>query len=465
MSRTLDFRTYCASLCRLGQRPVLAIAALVFVTLAGETGSAVRAETADNAALAKADSSFTRLFDGATLDGWMLVGKEGPGYVVRDGVLVCPADGGGNLFTTHEYSDFAFRFEFRLDKAGNNGVGLRAPLEGDAAYVGMECQILDDSAPDYAHLLPAQYHGSLYKIAAARRGAQLPVGQWNREEIVAIGRRVTVRLNGQTILDANLNTVTDPAVLAEHPGMLRPRGHVGFLGHGPSEVQFRNISIRDLAKPERDNRPPPGFRALFNGNDLQGWKGLVANPPERAKMTPAALQIAERKATLEARKQWGVRDGEITYDGKNDNLCTARDYGDFELRVDWRLPPGGDSGIYLRGSPQVQIWDNVPLIAAEVGSGGLYNNQKHPSNPTRKADRSIGAWNRFDILMIGDRVTVYLNDTLVVQNVPMENYWERDKPIYPTGQIELQHHGGPLGFKNIYLRELPRQTSSHDPKR
>ena len=408
-------------------------------------------------ALAK-DNGFVRLFDGKTLNGWVMVGKAGPGYVPKDGILVVPADGGGKLMTEKEYTDFIFRFEFKLDKAANNGIGIRAPLEGDAAYNGMECQVLDDSAPEYANLLPGQYHGSLYRIVAAKRGAQKPIGEWNKEEITAIGRHIKVVLNGKVIVDTNLNDVNSPEVFAEHGGgMFRERGHLGFLGHGPSEVQFRNVFAKDLSKPEKDNTPPPGFTALFNGKDLTGWKGLVADPPARAKMSPAELATATTKATEEALKHWKAVDGVITYDGKNNSLCTVKDYGDFEMVVDWKISPHGDSGIYLRGSPQVQIWDDEPADAVKFGSGGLYNNQKNPSNPTKKADKPIGEWNHFRILMVGDKVTVYLNNELVVNNVTMENYWERNKPIYPFGQIELQHHGSPLYFKNIYLREIPRK--------
>lgn len=417
---------------------------------------------ASSAANAPTPKGFVRLFDGRTLDGWTLVGKEGPGYVPQNGVLDCPADGGGNLFTTREVEDFVFRFEFKLFANSNNGVGIRAPLEGDAAYMGMECQILDDSGSMYKDLLPGQYHSSLYKIVPARRGSLKPVGEWNSEEITAVGRHIKVVVNGHTTVDADLNKVTDPAILAEHPGMLRVRGHVGFLGHGPSEVQFRNVFLNDLSannkatkKLESDNIPPPGFRALFNGKDLRGWKGLVADPPTRARMTPVTLAAEQAKADSEAFKHWLVRDGVIVYDGKNNSLCTVRDYGDFEMLVDWQIQTGGDSGIYLRGSPQVQIWDN-PL-----GSGGLYNNQINPSNPTVVADKPVGTWNRFRILMVGDRVTVYLNNQLVTQNVIMENYWERGKPIYPFGQIELQHHGDTLHFKNIFLRELPRQPNKN----
>jgi len=204
-----------------------------------------------------------------------------------------------------------------------------------------------------------------------------------------------------------------------------------------------------------DNTPPAGFRALFNGHDLSGWKGLVANPPKRAKMTSEELAAAQHDADDRMRAHWKAQDGMLVFDGKGDNLCTAKDYGDFELLVDWKILPKGDSGIYLRGSPQVQIWD--PKVSAPepgIGSGALFNNKKHPSRPSLSADNPVGEWNTFRIRMVGDKVSVWLNDTLVVGDVVMENYWELDKPIYPTGQIELQNHGNTLYFKNIYLKEL-----------
>jgi HEAT repeat protein len=200
--------------------------------------------------------------------------------------------------------------------------------------------------------------------------------------------------------------------------------------------------------------PPEGFIALFNGKDLKGWKGLVADPPTRARMVAEELARAQMSADSSMRVHWSVQDGVLVFDGKGANLCTASDYGDFELLVDWKIEKEGDSGIYLRGSPQVQIWD--PAQWPE-GSGGLYNNQKGPSKPLRKADRPIGEWNTFRIRMIGDRVTVYLNNVLVVDSVTLENYWEREKPIYPVGAIELQSHSSVLYFRNIYVREIPRK--------
>jgi HEAT repeat protein len=200
--------------------------------------------------------------------------------------------------------------------------------------------------------------------------------------------------------------------------------------------------------------PPEGFTYLFNEKDLKGWKGLVANPPKRAAMTPEELKKAQEEADKLMRKHWKVMDGILYFDGAGSHLCTVKDYRDFEMYVDWKIEKDGDSGIYLRGAPQVQIWDPANGEMRSVGSGGLYNNKIHEDKPLVKADNPIGEWNTFHIIMKGERVTVYLNDRLVVNNVIMENYWERDKPIYPIGQIELQSHHTPLYFRNIFIKEL-----------
>ena len=208
-----------------------------------------------------------------------------------------------------------------------------------------------------------------------------------------------------------------------------------------------------------DNTPPPGFTALFNGKDLTGWKGLLKppldNPAERAKLTAEQLAEAQKEADRVMREGWRVEDGVLVFNGHGRSICTAKDYGDFEMLVDWKIQSKGDSGIYLRGSPQVQIWDAEDW---KIGSGGLYNNKKNPSEPLKIADRSVGQWNTFRIKMVGQRVSVWLNGELVVDDVVLENYWEREKPIYPTGQIELQNHGDTLWFKNIYIREIPRRS-------
>ncbi len=202
---------------------------------------------------ADAEKGFKPLFNGKDLTGWrygIKGGKEnkaGKGYQVsEDGALYCTPTDGGNLFTEKEYADFTLRFEFKLVDNANNGVAIRAPLEGDAAYVGMEIQVLDDNGPQYkGKLRPAQFHGSIYDVVPAKPGHLKPTGEWNTEEITAKGRRVTIKLNGHTIVDADLAEITDPAVLKKHPGLKREKGHIGFLGHG-TRVEFRNVRIKEL---------------------------------------------------------------------------------------------------------------------------------------------------------------------------------------------------------------------------
>ncbi len=412
------------------------------------------------AAVGANEKGFVSLFDGQTLNGWKLFAGNGPGYGVTNGAIYCAHHGGGNLLSEKEFENFVLRFEFKLEHDSNNGIGIRAPFEGDAAYMGMEVQVLDDNQKKYGPIQPWQAHGSVYGVFAAKTGFQKPVGEWNEEEIIADGRHIKVTLNGHVVLDANLNDVTDPAILAQHPGLLRPRGHIGFLGHD-DYVEYRNIRIKELPASHKENTAPDGFVALFNGKNLKGWKGLVENPVKRAEMNPAELETKQKAADQLMREHWKVENGALVFDGSKTgkNLCTEKDYGDFELWVDWKINPEGDSGIYLRGTPQVQIWDRNGKGARDhsVGSGGLHNNQKNPNKPSKRADKPTGEWNHFQILMVGDKVTVYLNDQLVVQNVTFENYWQKDKPIFPTGSIELQSHHTPLYFKNIYVRELKKK--------
>ena len=200
-----------------------------------------------------------------------------------------------------------------------------------------------------------------------------------------------------------------------------------------------------------------GFISLFNGKDLTGWKGLVENPVKRAKMSADTLAAKQAKADEAARKGWYAKDGELVFSGHGDNLCTVKQYGDFEMYVDWKIQKNGDAGIYLRGTPQVQIWDTSRVdVGAQVGSGGLYNNQKNPSKPTKLADNAIGDWNTFHITMIGDRVSVDLNGENVVSNVVLENYWDRNLPIFANEQLELQAHGNLINYRDVYVREIPR---------
>jgi hypothetical protein len=192
------------------------------------------------------EPGFVSLFDGKTLNGWTLVGGKGPGYVVKDGIIVCPADGGGNLFTDKEYGDFVLRLEYRLSPGANNGVGIRAPLGGDTAYQGMEIQILDDQHERYKGKIKSEQHsGSIYDVFPARTGFQKPTGEWNEYEIIARGSNIHIKVNGVTITHSDLNDVTEEKTLKRHPGIRRASGHIGFLGHG-TLVEFRNIRVKTL---------------------------------------------------------------------------------------------------------------------------------------------------------------------------------------------------------------------------
>jgi hypothetical protein len=230
---------------------VLQVSALALAIMPLHTNAAGQAD----------EKGFTTLFNGKDLTGWVYgrrangtENKSGQGYQVENGVLYSTKDDGGNLYTEKEYADFVFRFDFKLTENANNGIGIRAPLQGDAAYAGIEIQVLDDGGSQYTKLQPFQYHGSIYGMIAAKRGFQKPVGEWNSEEIIVKGRQITVKLNGTTIVDASLDEVKDPAMLKAHADMSKPdgsrgiantKGHIGFLGHG-ARVEFRNMRIKEL---------------------------------------------------------------------------------------------------------------------------------------------------------------------------------------------------------------------------
>ena len=193
-------------------------------------------------AFAADEEGFVSLFDGQTLKGWT---GSTDGYVVEEGAITCKPKGGGFLYTENEYGDFVFRFDFKLPPGANNGIGIRTPKGGDPAYVGMEIQVLDDTAPGYKSLAPYQYHGSIYGVVAAKKGFLKPVGEWNSEEITCKGKHVKIVLNGETIVDANIEEASTPKTLdgKDHPGLKNAKGHIAFCGHG-DKVSFRNLRIK-----------------------------------------------------------------------------------------------------------------------------------------------------------------------------------------------------------------------------
>jgi hypothetical protein len=221
------------------------------------------------------------------------------------------------------------------------------------------------------------------------------------------------------------------------------------------------LGLPSAADEPKPNRPPAGYRALFNGRDLTGWRGMGTENPSKL-----AAQTTEEQAACFAQNQpgidahWKVVDGVLVNDGQGPYLTTIEDFGDIELWLDYKTVPRADSGIYLRATPQVQIWDHTVTeqfkLGADKGSGGLWNNSPGApgKDPLLLADKPCGEWNRFRIVQAGARTTVWLNDKLVVDNAIMENYWDRNRPLARRGPIQLQTHGGEISWKNVFVREI-----------
>ena len=402
--------------------------------------------------LAAESPSARPLFNGKDLTGWI-----GDGYVVEDGAIVCTPQG-KNLMTRETFANYILEFDFKLPPGGNNGLGIHYPGTGDGAYTGMELQILDNTDPKYKDLKEYQFHGSLYTMAPAKKSGLKPVGEWNHEKVTVSNPGLTVELNGEIILRANLDDLS--AKHPDHQGVKRRSGHIAWLGHG-DRVSFRNIRISEI-KPGAniEGVMAAGFTRLFNGRNLDGWKH--GNSPE-----------------------WTVSNGILKHSGRAgepSDLWTEKEYGDCTVVFDWRwagrgplkkqpvvLPDGNnttgsdvkpelveieelDSGLYLRGNikSQVNLW-NWP-----VGSGEVYGYRTDPAisaevragvTPKTKADLPIGEWNRTLVTIKGDCLTVALNGRVVIDNAQLPG-------VPAKGAIGLQHHGSAIDFANLWIKEL-----------
>lgn len=221
------------------------------------------------------------------------------------------------------------------------------------------------------------------------------------------------------------------------------------------------LLLAPFALPAAEPAPPKGFRALFNGKDLAGWHGL--NPHNGAKLEGEKKAANLKQQREDFPKHWSVENGELVNVGTGPYATTDAEFGDIELLIEYKTVPKADSGIYLRGTPQVQIWDKNqefneknPTRKPHLGSGGLFNNT--PGAPGRDplvlADKPFGEWNSFRIIQVGATTWVWLNGKLVVDGAVMENYWDRTKPLPPKGPIMLQTHGGEIRWRNLFVREV-----------
>ena len=329
-------------------------------------------------------------------------------------------------------------------------------------------EFLDKAVEGYLRVIKMTSYPAEQKLLMLRNAMEVSKSSSQQQQILkAIEQAKTFNslvflgkyLDDPTLQQAAANALMNIALAGKYNGNI-----VRDLLNKTSQVikgtdsEYQKEAIRKyLSEMPMDE----GFVSLFNGKDLSGWKGLVGNPILRSKMDAPTLAKEQEKADVEMRDGWKVVNGELQFQSHGNNIATVKNYGDFEMLVDWKIiddkKQEGDAGIYLRGTPQVQIWDNARVnVGAQVGSGGLYNNKINESKPLVVADNKLDEWNTFRILMKGDRVTVYLNGVLVTDNVILENYWDKNLPIFAEEQIELQAHGSPVTYRDIYIREIPR---------
>jgi hypothetical protein len=226
-------------------------------------------------------------------------------------------------------------------------------------------------------------------------------------------------------------------------------------------LTFTAFTLSLIASGQVVAEAPPEFVSIFNGRDFDGWHARPHfSPIKLAEMSDGEREAKMAEWMADAEKHWSVENGELVNDGHGAYLVTNKDYRDYELLIDFKTVARADSGIYLKGNPQVQIWDYTDPSkyskGADLGSGGLWNNSANApgKNPFVLADKPFGQWNHFRIRQVGARTTVWLNDLMVVDHATMENYWDRESPLFVSGPIELQTHGGEIRWRNIYVREL-----------
>jgi hypothetical protein len=411
---------------------------------------------------AKAGEDFVPLFNGKNLDGWVNVNCAPETWQVKDGIIVCSGIPTGVLRTGKQYENYVLELEWRhIKKAGNAGLFIHSdplPAPGQPFTRSIEVQIMDGNGGDIfaihgAFMAPDKPHPKGWMRALPAEDRTNPAGQWNHYRLESRDGAVTLAVNGEVV------------TRGYH---LNPRkGYICLESEG-SEVHFRNIRIKELpgSNPPADvvAEKDAGFRSLYNGLDLRGWK---QEPGHKG--------------------HWQGKDWILDYDGKSEagdkNLWTEQEFGNFALIVDWRLPAepkidnvpvvlpdgseaadsqgkpltvavldAGDSGIYLRGTSksQLNIW-NWPVGSGEIW--GYRTDKTMPAEvrkaatPILNADNPPGQWNRFEITAVGERVTVKVNGKTVIRQAELPGLPKR-------GAIALQHHGDPVQFANIFIKEL-----------
>lgn len=413
-------------------------------------------------ALQAGGEEFVPLFNARDLDGWVNVNCAPETWTVRDSMIICTGIPTGVLRTEKQYENYVLELEWRhMKKRGNAGLFIHSdPITalGQPFTRSIEIQIMDGNAGDMfsihgATMTPDKPHPKGWVRSFPSEDRMNPTGQWNHYRVESRNGMATLAVNGKIVTSGY---------------HLNPRkGYICLESEG-SEIHFRNIRIRELpgTNPPADvvAQIDQGFHCLYNGLDLRGWKKTEGHEGH-----------------------WQAKNWILDYDGKSEaqdkNLWTEKEFGNFILIVDWRLPDeakiknvpvvlpdgseaaddnrkpltaavmdAGDSGIYLRGSSknQVNIW-NWPVGSGEIWGYRTDMNMspevRRDATPIINADNPVGRWNRFEITAIGEKVTVVLNGKTVIREAKLPGMPER-------GPIALQHHGDRVQFANIYIKEL-----------
>jgi len=421
---------------------------------------------------AQAGEGFVPLFNGKNLDGWVNVNCAPETWQVKDGIIVCSGIPTGVLRTGKQYENYVLELEWRhIKEGGNAGLFIHSdplPAPGQPFTRSIEVQIMDgrDTENYTSHGDVFAIHGATMRPDKPHPGGWMrslpserrckPAGQWNHYRLESRDGTVSLAVNGKVVTRGY---------------DLKPRkGYICLESEG-SEVHFRNIRIRELpgSNPpdEQVAQKADGFRSLYTGLDLRGWK---QEPGHKG--------------------HWQAKDWVLDYDGKSEagdkNLWTEQEFGNFTLIIDWRLPAepkidnvpvvlpdgweatdsqgkpltvavpdAGDSGIYLRGDSksQINIW-NWPVGSGEIWGYRTDKNMpaevRKAATPILNADNPPGQWNRFEITAVGERVTVKVNGKTVIRQAELPGLPKR-------GAIALQHHGDPIQFANIFIKELDRE--------
>jgi sugar lactone lactonase YvrE len=405
------------------------------------------------------------LFNGRDFTGWTNVNCAPGTWTMHDGMVVSTGVPTGVLRTLRQCENFVVELEWKHIKAGGNAGFFvwsgALPVCGQPFTKAIEVQVLDGHESEVAtshgdvfaiqgaSMIPDRPHPKGWSRCLPSEKRAHPAGEWNHYRVECRDGHVSLAVNGK-VVSGGSNCV--------------PRKGFICLESEGSECHFRNLRIQELPSSGAPDESDEGFRSLYTGVDLSGWKVDAGHGGH-----------------------WVAKDWILDYDGKSEaadpNLWTQKEYGDFTLIVDWRftrkpepkqvpviLPNGsyatdedgtrkmmevadaGDSGIYLRGNSksQVNIW------SWPIGSGEVYGyredltlpaDTREAVTPKVKADKPLGQWNRFAITMKGDRLTVVLNENTVIDNAQLPG-------VPARGPIALQHHGDPIQFANLYIKEL-----------